>query len=349
MVEKAGFRCASIGPTRDQAKDERLRRHPESAHVDPVDQQRFHVRQVWASIYTPWMLKDLSGLVSDTRPDLIVHDAMAFAVPLLAARTGILRVSHSTGPAFARSLLNEAAEQLTGMWREMGAERSPDAAGIYDTPHVDVWPGSLQLDDIGDRGTVIPVETSDDEVQGNEEIPNWLRELPDRPMVHMTLGTVFNHNPAVFRAVLDALSGEDVNVLASVGPNQDPAVIGSVPDNAHVERWLPHRSLIPKCSAVICHGGAGTMLKSLRAGVPLLLLPQGADMFRTARACAAYGIARYLRPDDVSPGSVQAEFRKLMDDPAYRQKYVPLRAELASLVPPRDVVPILEDLVAQGS
>jgi UDP:flavonoid glycosyltransferase YjiC (YdhE family) len=274
---------------------------------------------------------------------------MAFAVPLLAARTGILRVSHSTGPAFARGLLNEAAEQLTGLWREAGAERSPDAAGIYDTVHVDVWPGSLQLDDIGDRGNVIPIETSDDQVPGSEEIPGWLQELPDRPTVHMTLGTVFNHNPAVFRAVLDGLSGEDVNVLASVGPNQDPAVVGPVPDNARVERWLPHRALIPRCSAVICHGGAGTMLNSLRASVPLLLLPQGADMFRTARACSAYGIARYLMPDVVSPDSVQAEFRKIMDDPAYRQRYVPVRAELASLAPPRDVVPILEDLVASGS
>jgi UDP:flavonoid glycosyltransferase YjiC (YdhE family) len=348
MAEKAGFKCASAGPTRAQALAERLARHPESVHVDPVDQQRFHVRHVWASIYTTWMLSDLLDLVPGAGIDLIVHDAMAFAGPLLSACTGIRTVSHSTGPAFARGLLNEAAEQLTELWRELGAERSPEAAGIYDTAHVDVWPAALQLADVGDRGAIIPIETTDDDIAGPEDVPGWLAGLPDRPLVHMTLGTVFNHNPAAFRAVLDALSGEDVTVLASVGPSQDPAVVGPVPANARVERWLPHGLVIPMCAAVICHGGAGTMLKSFRAGVPLLLLPQGADMFRTARACADYGIARSLAPDAVSPESVLTEFRKIMDDPAYRQRYEPLSAEMARLAPPRDVVPVLEVLAAAG-
>jgi len=310
-----------------------------------VDQQRFHVRKVWAGIYTPWMLDDLSVLVSQQRPDLIVHDAMAFAVPLLAARTGIPAVSHSTGPAFARDLLDQATEELAPLWRGRGLGDPPVAAGIYRTLHIDVWPAALQLSDLGDRGTVVPIATEEDEPSDGEALPDWFAELPDRPNVHLTLGTVFNQNPDAFRAVLEALRDEPLNLLVSVGPHQEPGELGPVPDNARVERWLPHGPLLRTCSTVICHGGAGTTLKFLREGIPLLL-PQGADMFRTARACAERGLARHLAPDEVRPDAVLREFRALGADPSYRRRCAAMGAELGRLTPPAEVVPVLEDLVA---
>jgi UDP:flavonoid glycosyltransferase YjiC (YdhE family) len=46
-------------------------------------------------------------------------------------------------------------------------------------------------------------------------------------------------------------------------------------NNVHVEHYVPQSLLLPHCSAVICHGGAGTTLSSLALGLPLLILPQG--------------------------------------------------------------------------
>jgi UDP:flavonoid glycosyltransferase YjiC (YdhE family) len=38
-------------------------------------------------------------------------------------------------------------------------------------------------------------------------------------------------------------------------------------------RWAPHRRLLPLCSAMVLHGGAGTTHAALRAGLPAVVLP----------------------------------------------------------------------------
>lgn len=347
-VTSAGFACAVAGPTRAEAKAERLRRHPESAGIDPTEQQRFHVRNVWARIYAPLMRDHLLALVPRWRPDVIVYDAMAFGVPVAAAHTGVPAVSHSTGPGFAADLLAEATREVAPLWREHGLT-VPPVTGMYDRLHLDVWPEVLQLDDLGERGEVVPIAADDDAPAAGETLPDWFGALPaERPTVHLTLGTVFNHNLPLLRTVLAALRDEPVNLLVSVGPDQDPADLGAQPDHVRVERWLPHGPLLPTCAAVITHGGAGTVRKSLRHGVPLLLLPQGGDMFRTARACVGYGVARSLNPGEVTPEAVRAELRLLLDDPAFRARGALIAKEIARLTPPDEVVSVLERLGGGG-
>ena len=51
----------------------------------------------------------------------------------------------------------------------------------------------------------------------------------------------------------------------------------SAPDNVTVTRWARHAEVLPHCSAVITHGGHGTVMKALIAGVPLIVVPLGRD------------------------------------------------------------------------
>jgi UDP:flavonoid glycosyltransferase YjiC (YdhE family) len=99
------------------------------------------------------------------------------------------------------------------------------------------------------------------------------------PLVYMTLGTTTNSDVSMFRSVIDGLSDVDVEVLLTVGPGNNPAAIGPLPANAHVDQHVPQSLLLPECSLVICHGGAGTTLGALTHGLPLVLLPQGADQY----------------------------------------------------------------------
>ena len=84
---------------------------------------------------------------------------------------------------------------------------------------------------------------------------------------------------------------------------------GRQPANVHVEQWLPLAALLPRCAAVLCHGGAGTTLAALACGLPLVLAPQGADQFEMAAACLRAGVARVLppgHPADAVPAAVAA-------------------------------------------
>ena len=60
----------------------------------------------------------------------------------------------------------------------------------------------------------------------------------------MTLGTVFNTRRDLFATVIMALRDEPVNLIVTVGRDQDPAQFGPQPDSVHVERYIPHSELL---------------------------------------------------------------------------------------------------------
>lgn len=71
------------------------------------------------------------------------------------------------------------------------------------------------------------------------------------------------------------------------------------PDSAELQQyaaknvlWLasaPHEWLFPRCAVTVHHGGAGTMAVALRAGIPTIVTPIGADQFDNAQVVARSG------------------------------------------------------------
>ena len=49
----------------------------------------------------------------------------------------------------------------------------------------------------------------------------------------------------------------------------------AVPANARVVDWLSYARTMPRCAAVICHAGHGTVARALACGVPVVGLPRG--------------------------------------------------------------------------
>lgn len=52
---------------------------------------------------------------------------------------------------------------------------------------------------------------------------------------------------------------------------------------------IPHEFLFPKCQAVIHHGGAGTTVAGLWAGIPNIVVPHAADQYFWAKRVADIG------------------------------------------------------------
>ena len=109
---------------------------------------------------------------------------------------------------------------------------------------------------------------------------------------------------ATFDVLLEAVAEEDLDVVVTIGANNDPDALAA-PSNVRVHRWLPLRPLLANCDAVVCHGGSGTTLAALHAGLPLVLVPQGADQFENALACEKAGAAQVLRPDVLDSAAVR--------------------------------------------
>jgi MGT family glycosyltransferase len=164
-----------------------------------------------------------------------------------------------------------------------------------------------------------------------------VRQEVKRRVVYVTMGTVLNSALGVFRAVVDALADEPVDVVVTVGADQEPAVLGPVPANTRVERFVPQAQLLPDCAVVVHHGGSGTMLGALAHGVPQLVLPQGADNFINAALVRDAGAGTFLGPGEVHPDAVRTAVRALMAEPEYRQAAERCGREIAAM-PAADVV-----------
>ena len=96
----------------------------------------------------------------------------------------------------------------------------------------------------------------------------------------------------VFRAIIEGVRDEPVNLIVTVGPEQDPAQFGPQPGHVHIERYIPQSRLLPRCALVITHGGFSTVLGALGEGLPMVIVPISADQPLLARRCAALGVAR---------------------------------------------------------
>ena len=183
---------------------------------------------------------------------------------------------------------------------------------------------------------------------GEEAMPDWLVALPSQPTVYMTLGTVFNTRSDLFATVIMALRDEPVNLIVTVGRDQDPEQFGPQPESVHVERYIPHSELLERCDVMINLAGMNSVRSAFEHGIPLVLLPLVAEHAFNAERCAALGMALVLDADDLRPEDVRTAVRRVLDDPTYREQALRVRGELGDMPGPDHAVRLLEQLCRHG-
>ncbi len=343
-VAKAGFQAfpAGLGPGQVV---ERTLALPGVAGPGPEDAWRFGA-QMFAAVAAPAKLPDLLAVLGEWPADLLVHDVTDFAGPLAAARAGIPCVAHSLGPMFPLEFHRLGAELIAPVWHAAG-EASGPFGGMFGDLYLDICPPSLQSADVEETGAVVrQLRPEPFDAVGDETLPTWIHELAAQPTVYVTLGTLDNEAPGVIETVVEGLRDQRLNVIVTVGPSRDPEELGPQPPNVRVERYVPQSLLLPHCDVVVAHGGSGTTLAALGQGLPLLLLPQGANQFWNAERCAALGTGIRLLPGEVDAGAVHRAVVTLLEQPGFRKRAGALATEIRHMPPPSELVGTLETLVA---
>lgn len=170
---------------------------------------------------------------------------------------------------------------------------------------------------------------------GGGVLPRWLTGSRSRPRIAVTLGTVAPGilGDAPLRRLLEAARGFDAEFVFALG-GQDPATLGPLPDNVRAEKWVPLKAVLRDCDAVVHQGGAGVTMAALDAGTPQMVLPQGADQFDNAEAVSKRGAGFTGRAD----GPAAAQLERLLHDPGLRDAAGEVRADLAAMAGPADVL-----------
>lgn len=165
--------------------------------------------------------------------------------------------------------------------------------------------------------------------------------------MHATLGTTeVTSTPGLYEAILAGLHEEPIDLVVAVGRHRDPAAFGPQPPHVRVEHQVPHGVLLPRCDLVVTHGGFGTVMGCLAAGVPLVVIPVQGDQPRNARRCADLGVGRVVGPEERAPAVIRAAVRAVLAEPSYRTNAARPRDEIAALPGMDRAVELLERLVA---
>ncbi|MGW1104878.1 glycosyltransferase [Streptomyces sp. NPDC002540] len=298
--------------------------------------------EVFGRLGVAAMLPALEEVCRTWRPDLVLHEAYEFASVVAAERQGIAHARVAVSAArFSRSTDALLATVL-----------EPYGPGITErlrtSPYLTRLPASL--------------DPSPYAVTHRYHEPSRPGALPDRwggsaePLVYITLGTEAGAMPtatALYRAVLEAVSGLPVRILLTAGRGTDLRGLGPLPPHAHVEAWVPQADVLGSASLVVCHGGSGTVFGALAAGVPLVCVPLFADQPANARLVAGAGAglavtptggpaddSAVLGPDDVSRIRSAAEL--LLKDPSYRARAGRLADEMRATTPCRELIGTLD-------
>jgi len=184
-----------------------------------------------------------------------------------------------------------------------------------------------------------------------EGTSTWLATIPrTRPWVHATEGTIHVQDPLVLGAAARGLANLPMEVILTTGGNREPEELelGPIAPNVHVVRWVSHSELLPLVSALITTGGAGSVLASLSAGVPLIVIPTEWDKPEVARRVVESGAGIQLAPGNCTPKRLRAAVQKVLAEPSFRRNAQRLSQAFARYGGPSLAADLLGKLATSG-
>ena len=304
------------------------------------------LRDVFGRIDAQAAFPAVSAAIEDWRPSVLVREPAEFGSLAAAVRAGVPHLQVAIGMSeVSRLFVDLTVEALTEL---AGTAGLPDGALVEAAvaePVLSSVPEVLDRagDDAYDEDAV--TFRYRDEVAGPAVLPPD-RADPAVPWVYVTFGSVTGSLPpfrGVFRQALEGLADLPVRVFMTVGRQVDIAELGPLPANARVEGWWPQQEVLDRAVVVVGHGGFGTTMGAVAAGVPQVVAPIfSSDQVVNARHVAAVGAGRAVSPGPAAISTACAEVSTVLGEPAYGVRARSVAASVAALPPAADAVSVVE-------
>ena len=332
---------------------------------------------------------DLRAVLATTAVDAMVSDGLSYGVGLVGEVLGVpaatfgdgpMARAHGATPAFGPGLLpmrgpvsrlrNHAVRTASRRWvfaeaqerhdrlrRELGLP--PDGRSVleasvspllhlqacspsfeYPVPHLPPtvhWIGALRPDPPEDW---VP--------------PSWWDEVrtSERPVVHVTQGSIRHDMTELVVPALRALADEDVLVVVTTGgasPRRVEAALGGpLPANARVCAFVPYDLLLPHVDVCVTNGGYTGVTPALHPGGPLVQAGSTEEKAEIGARSRWSGVGVRLRATSPHPRRRRTAVRRVLGEPGYAAAAARMGAELRRHDAAPEAADLLERLAARA-
>jgi len=340
-----GFNVRAGGLSSNARRATLAHRMPEILALPPRRRRGHYYAGFFAEGAAPVMHVALQPVFADFSPDVVIHETGDLAGAPMAVARGIPHLTVAFSGALPEWSQDMTVAAIAPVWIAEGLP-SPTMDDIRGDVYLHPFPPSFGQ--APSSGVVKPMRVeSVDRDTGSS--PSWLDNLgTTRPLVYVTSGTEPLGGTAPWAAIVAALGQMDVDAVATIGNHVDPSILGEVPRNVRVERFVPQRFVLERAAAVMSHAGAGSVLGASRMGIPQVLNPLGADQWENADAATEAGLAITCELDQRSPADIAAALSSILNDPQYRQAAAKVAEEIEAMPSPADHVVTIEALVASA-
>ncbi|HEY1768877.1 MAG TPA: nucleotide disphospho-sugar-binding domain-containing protein [Chthoniobacterales bacterium] len=168
--------------------------------------------------------------------------------------------------------------------------------------------------------------------RGDAELPTEIASLRSgKPVVW-----VYSGNPryapvptaidsiVVMRAAIAALGEAAMEVVLTTGYQEVPAEIGTLPSNFHHAAYVPGRAMAERSDLMVHHGGHSSVMQSLAAGTPAVIIPTISERESNARRLVALGAGEMVLPIDGANGEKEidvADFAEKVQRVLHEERY----------------------------
>lgn len=238
-----------------------------TCHLAPSIFRTLHDPPVFASgTSLRWLPRPIKRLFWEAVDRVVVDPSICPQLNAWRATLGLTPVRHPL-----RDWIHTPG-RLVGLFPEWFADPQPD------------WPTNLTL-------TGFPRFDEAGQHDIDPELAAWIDE--HRPIV-FTAGSANAQAAGFFHAALDAARELDhAALLLTRFAEQAP---DALPEHVRHVHYLPFSEVLPRCAAIVHHGGIGTCAQAMAAGIPQLITPLAFDQPDNAARLRRLNIGDWLRP-----------------------------------------------------
>ncbi|MFE4372823.1 glycosyltransferase [Streptomyces sp. NPDC056835] len=339
LLAREGFDVLPAGP----AADELLAEAAHRTGTDPTGTPTPEVAaEIFAGVRVDLTADEALAVARDWRPELIVAELVDFVGPLTAAALDVPVATLAYGPAMPPEFGAAMDAVVAGRYADRGL--TPRPADHY----LDTCPPAMQQDGWQPPSGRLPLRPEPHGQGGQRPSepaaapagPDQRRSDQRPPRVLVTFGTVFS-SPDVLSPILRELSQADVELRVTLGLTASAEDFDVDHDRVTFVGFTPLSELLRDTDLVVTHGGAGTTLGALAAGIPMVIAPQGADQFIQADRVAAAGAGLDLPQGTATPEGVAKAASAVLADQGFRAAARTVADQIAAMPSPAEVAATL--------